>query len=109
VMNPFKYSLITTNSEVEPLRARGEEPRKVFPFETLYTRLGRAGVRSCCLFDQRLAASSYSAVMNQGAQAVPFVGPHQIPDLLRLVLSEQSPGGATFAEVYVDQLDAIGH
>jgi hypothetical protein len=109
VMNPFKYSLVGSKGQIEGLRQRGVDPHKVFPFETLYTRLGRAGVRSCCVFDQRLAVSSFSAVMNQGAQAVPFVGPHQIPDLLRLVLSEHSAGGATFVEVYVDQLDAIGH
>src|SRR5262249_55240681 len=55
VMNPFKYSLI--GGEVESLRARGLDPRKVFPFEPLYQRLGRVGVRSCCVFDRRLASS----------------------------------------------------
>jgi hypothetical protein len=109
VMNPFKYSLVGGQSEVESLRARGVDPRKVFPFETLYTRLGRAGVRSSCIFDRRLAASSFSGVMNQGAQAVPFAKPEEVPDLVQAVLSEDSPSGATFVEVYVDRLDAIGH
>jgi hypothetical protein len=109
VMDPFKYSLVGAQSEVESLRARGVDPRQVFPFETLYTRLGRAGVRSSCIFDRRLAASSFSAVMNQGAQAVPFSQPVEVPDLLRAVLSGDSPGGSTFVEVYVDTLDKIGH
>src|SRR5262249_38633445 len=109
VMNPFKYSLVGGQSEVESLRARGLDPRKVFPFETLYTRFVRAGVRSSCIFDRRLAASSFSGVMNQGAQAVPFAKPEEVPDLVRVVLSDDSPGGSTFVEVYVDSLDAIGH
>jgi hypothetical protein len=109
VMNPFKYSLVGGKIEVESLRARGVDPRQVFPFETLYTRLGRAGVLSYCILDRRLAASSYSGVMNQGAHAVPFTRADEVPDLLRVVLSDQAPGGSTFVEVYVDQLDAIGH
>jgi hypothetical protein len=109
VMNPFKYSLVGAQSEVESLRARGIDPREVFPFETLYMRLGRAGVRSSCICDRRLAASSFSGVMNQGAQAVPFARPEEVPDLVRLVLSDDSPGGSTFVEVYLDKLDAIGH
>jgi hypothetical protein len=109
VMNPFKYSLVGGKVEVESLRARGVDPRQVFPFETLYTRLGRAGVLSYCILDRRLAASSYSGVMNQGAHAVPFTRADEVPDLLRAVLSDQAPGGSTFVEVYVDQLDAVGH
>jgi hypothetical protein len=108
-MNPFKYSLVGAQSEVESLRARGVDPRKVFPFETLYMRLGRAGVRCSCICDRRLAASSYSGVMNQGAQAVPFAKAEEVPDLVRVVLSDDSPGGSTFVEVYLDKLDAIGH
>jgi hypothetical protein len=109
VMNPFKYSLVGGPGEVEGLRARGVDPHRLFPFETLYTRLGRAGVRCSCVFDRRLAASSYSAVMNQGAQAVPFSKPEEVPDLLRGVLSGDPPGGPAYVEVYIDTLDAIGH
>ncbi len=94
--------------ETETLLKDGYRPEAIFPFETVYQKLAKQGVRSIVMQQEAIAHSSYSKVMLAGAEVVPYG--HFTQALDRLVELLDAPvKQPTYFFVYHGDIDATGH
>lgn len=90
------------------LLKEGFSPDQIFPFETTYQKLKKAGVRSIAMQQESIAHSPYSKAMLAGAEIQPFVHFHDA--LERLVDLCKTPcDQPTYVFVYFGDIDGMGH
>jgi predicted AlkP superfamily pyrophosphatase or phosphodiesterase len=90
------------------LLKNGYKPEEIFPFETIYQRLAKQGVKSIALQQAAIAHSPYSKTLLAGAEILPFN--HFTEALEALALGCQTPFEApTYFFVYLGDIDAMGH
>ncbi len=83
-------------------------PTDIFPFETIYQKLSKKGVKSIVFQDETIAHSAYSKSLLAGAEVVPFK--HFTGALDQLVELCQKPLDApTYFFIYFGDIDAMGH
>jgi Type I phosphodiesterase / nucleotide pyrophosphatase len=94
--------------EAGTLLREGVAAEELFPFETLYQKLAKEGVRSVVFQEKGIAHSPYSKALLSGAEVIPF---ESFPEALdRLVeLCHQPLKAATYFFIYFGDIDAVGH
>jgi hypothetical protein len=106
IVTPLLFSFAGDGARDTLLRA-GADPQAVLPsMPTLYERLSAAGVACGAFEPAAFAPSTYDTVLTRGARV------HPIADLaagLSEVAAVLRAGGPTYAYLYWDELDAVGH
>lgn len=86
----------------------GYHPADIFPFETIYQKLAKKGVKSIVMQQAGIAHSPYSKTLLAGAEIIPFV--HFTEGLDRLAEMCQKPfAEPTYIFVYFGDIDSMGH
>ncbi len=94
--------------ESDTLLKSGYCAADIFPFETVYQKLAKKGVRSIVMQQEGIAHSAYSKTLLLGAEIIPFV--HFTEALDRLVqLCKQPMETPTYIFIYTGDIDAMGH
>ena len=91
----------------EGLQARRVDPTKLYPTQTLYQELQAYGVNSYVFQPSAFTPSTYSNVVLQGAEVMPYRTLSEALVNLRLLLAQRNAPSYFF--VYFDAIDAIGH
>ena len=92
----------------DTLHRAGVAPGAVYPTgRTLYRRLAERGVASLAFQPSSFAPSTYDGVLLDGATLHPYDGLEDGLAALGRALDAQP--GPTYAYVYIDSLDAVGH
>jgi hypothetical protein len=90
------------------LQKDGFEPESIFPFETVYQKLAKKGVRSIVMQQEAIAHSAYSRVLLAGADIHPYKHFSQalahLVELLRTPLKQP-----TYFFIYHGDIDSVGH
>lgn len=86
----------------------GYAPDEIFPFETIYQKLAKKGVRSIVLQQEGIAHSPYSKALLAGADVIPFI---HFPDALDMLvqLCAQPFKEPTYFFFYFGDIDSKGH
>ena len=86
-------------------RSRGAlDPAALYPAETIYERLGAAGIGSHAIQHTAIAGTTFSRAMLRGAAVRPFgAGDGWVGE------AAAAGAGAGYVVVYVDDVDAAGH
>lgn len=95
------------DTQRDVLVSQGVRAERLFPRETIYADLQRAGVASYVFAHLAYARAAYSAHVTRGAQAVPFVTSAEAFVNLNTLLERER--GRLYALVYVDAIDALSH
>lgn len=91
----------------ETLLDYGGDPQQIFPHETLYQRLARAGVGATVLQSRDYAFSTYTRQICRGASLGAF---RTVPEALTLLgQARAAQRGPHYYLLYLDNLDAICH
>jgi predicted AlkP superfamily pyrophosphatase or phosphodiesterase len=86
----------------------GYDAAAIFPFETVYQKLAKKGVKSIVLQQESIAYSPYSKTLLAGAEVIPFV--HFAEGLDTLTALCKSPFKVpTYIFVYFGDIDGMGH
>src|SRR5581483_8050304 len=86
----------------------GYSPSAIFPFETLYQKLAKKGVKSFVMQQAGIAHSPYSKALLAGAEVIPFT--HLVDALDLLAEMCQKPFTVpTYIFVYFGDIDSMGH
>jgi hypothetical protein len=106
LVTPLLFSF-AGDGERDTLRRAGAEPRTLYPTATLYRRLSAGGVRCLAFHPSSFSPSTYDSVLLDGATLHPYdsVGT-AFAALAAALEAERRP---TYAYIYIDTLDAIGH
>ena len=84
------------------------DPKEIFPFKTFYQKLLSLNIASYVFQDEKIAHSSYSKALCQGATMVPFTTfPSALDSLVDLCCSPQKMPFYCF--VYLADVDSMGH
>ncbi len=94
--------------EAGELIQEGYKAHALLPFETLYQKLKKRGVRSVVLQQEKIAHSPYSKAMLAGAEVIPF-GSFAEALEKSAVLMQQACLEPTYLFVYFGEIDAVGH
>jgi len=90
------------------LPKEGYPTSKLFPFETIYSKWKKEGIRSFALQQEKIAHSEYSKAMFQGAELLPFAtwkdGLQSAASLLKQPFHEP-----LYIFVYWGDIDSAGH
>jgi predicted AlkP superfamily pyrophosphatase or phosphodiesterase len=90
----------------ETLRGSGLDPAALYPRETIYERLARAGVRSSAVQHTAIADTTFSRAMLRGATVRSFAaGDGWVGE----AGAASARNGPAYVVVYVDDVDATGH
>lgn len=106
VIAPLLFSYSGTK-ERDTLKPTGIDPRRLYPTHTLYHDLRDAGVHSYVLQSRDILPSTFSNVVLDGAQPVPYTTLSEALVNLRLLLQRQA--GPTYYFLYFDRIDTISH
>jgi hypothetical protein len=106
MITPLLFSFAGTMQR-DTLKPTGIDPKKLYPNRTIYQDLQKYGVESFVFQPRELATSTYSNIMSQGAQLLPYKTlPEALVNLQRLAARQNSPA---YFFLYFDRIDAIGH
>lgn len=94
--------------ETSTLVYDGFNPATIFPFETIYQRLSKKGIKSVVLQQSSIAHSAYSKQMFIDAEIVPFANFSEAQNTL-VRLCQTPCEQPTYAFVYFGDIDAVGH
>lgn len=83
-------------------------PSALFPFETVYERWKRQGIRSFALQQEKIASTTYSKAMLRGSEVVPFQRWQEGVEKAAL-LAKQPFNAPTYIFVYWGDIDGVGH
>ena len=86
----------------------GYTPAQIFPFETIYQKLLKKGVRSIVMQHEGIAYSPYSRAMLAGADMIPYRDFLQAMDTL-VKLCSNPLDQPTYIFVYNGDIDSMGH
>jgi hypothetical protein len=106
MVTPLLFSF-AGDGERDTLRQVGADARVLYPTDTLYRRLATDGVRCLAFHPSSFAPSTYDGVLLDGAVLHPYdtlAGGFEA--LTRALAAEPGP---SYAYLYIDTLDAIGH
>ena len=94
--------------DVGRLVKEGYPLEALFPFETVYQKLAKKGVRSLVFQQDKIANSAYSKALLAGAEVIPFGPFSEVLDLIvqRLHQPCEEP---TYLFIYFGEIDAVGH
>lgn len=90
------------------LLERGYSPSEIFPFETVYQKLAKSGVKSIVMQQEGIAHSSYSKTLLSGAEVIPFAHFSDALDAL-VELCKKPFDAPTYFFLYFADIDAMGH
>lgn len=90
------------------LLKEGFSPTQIFPFETIYQRLAKAGVRSIAMQQESIAHSIYSKTMLAGAEIQSYVHFHDALDQLA-EMCKRPFDQPTYVFAYFGDIDSMGH
>jgi len=105
VIIPLRYAT-AGDRDRDTLHARGLDPSALLAGDTLYTRLGSAGVDSVVLQPASFSPSTYDLVAAAGARLRPYDGIEQGAATLREELARPE---RRYAYLYWDRIDFTGH
>jgi hypothetical protein len=90
------------------LLSKGISTAEIFPFETLYQKLAKKGVRSVVFQEEGIAHSPYSKALLAGADVIPF---RHFPEALDALveLCHKPLKSPTYFFIYFGDIDAMGH
>jgi hypothetical protein len=107
IVTPMLFSYAGDGAR-DTLRRAGVAPPALYPTDrTLYRRLADRGVASLAFQPSSFAPSTYDGVLLDGAALHPYDAPED--GLAALGRALRTQPGPTYAYVYIDSLDAIGH
>lgn len=106
VISPLLYSYAGDGIR-DTLKNREIAPEELFPTKTLYQTLARQGVSSYVLQYHEYTPSTYSNVVFEGAQTIPYHTLSEALVHLRFLLSRQQQ--PTYYFLYFAQIDALAH
>src|SRR4051812_44344841 len=106
LVTPLMFSF-AGDARRDTLRVLNADPRAMYPTGTLYRRLADAGVRSVAFQPASFAPSTYDGVLLDGAELYPYPNIETAFRELADALTEVPT--PTYAYVYIDTVDAIGH
>ncbi|MBS0621209.1 MAG: alkaline phosphatase family protein [Verrucomicrobia bacterium] len=84
------------------------DPKKVFPFETLYQKLAKQGVKSFVMQDQGIAHSPYSKTLLAGAENLPFEEFEEGLDRV-VEICKKPKSVPTYCYLYFGEIDSMCH
>lgn len=96
------------DQEIGTLLKEGFSPEQIFPFETIYQKFAKQGIKSIIMQQQSIAHSPYSNAMLAGAEMQPFVHFHEALDSL-VKLCQAPVKQKTYILVYFGDIDSMGH
>jgi predicted AlkP superfamily pyrophosphatase or phosphodiesterase len=106
IIAPLLFSFAGEKTR-DTLTNAGLKPADVFPTDTLYQRLSRAGVKSFLFHPREFADAAPTRVLNENAKSLSYKTlPEGLVNLRRAV--EKRDGPAYFL-VYYGAIDGIGH
>ena len=107
IVTPLLFSYAGDGTR-DTLARAGVDPAGVLPSdETLYERLGAAGV-ACHVFQPAaFTPSTYDSVLARGAELHPMA--ELRPGLAELAATLHAADGPAYAYVYWDEVDTVGH
>jgi hypothetical protein len=90
------------------LLKEGFTPEQIFPFETIYQKLAKLGVRCIAMQQESIAHSAYSSALLAGAEIQPY---SRFPTALKQLveLCQQPLDKPTYVFVYFGDIDSMGH
>ncbi len=106
VISPLLFSFAGTR-ERDTLKPTGIDPRRLYPRQNLYRQLRAYDIPATLFQHEAYAHSTYSDIVGDGAEVVPFRTISEGLVNLRQRVSRQAGPGYFF--LYFDQIDAIGH
>lgn len=106
IIAPLLFSFSGTK-ERDTLKPTGVDPRHLYPTHTLYQELHAAGIASHVFQARDILPSTFSSVVLDGAQPVPYTTLPEALVNLRLLLERQA--GPAYYFCYFDRIDAICH
>src|SRR3954469_12163978 len=90
----------------DTLRVVRADPRAMYPRDTFYRRLVDGGVRCLAYQPESFAPSTYDGVLLDGAEARPYA---TVDGAFARLAEDLAIPGPSYAYVYIDAVDAIGH
>lgn len=106
IIAPLLFSFSGTK-ERDTLKPAGVDPRRLYPTHTIYQNLRAAGVTSYAFQVRDILPSTFSDVVLDGTQPVPYTTLPEGLVNLRLLLERQTSPAYYF--FYFDRIDAICH
>lgn len=106
IIAPLLFSFSGTKDR-DTLKPTGIDPRHLFPTRTFYHDLQAAGIASYVFQAREILPSTFSSVVTDGAQPVPYTTLPEALVNLRLLLERQTAPAYYF--FYFDRIDAICH
>lgn len=106
IMAPLLFSFSGTK-ERDTLKPTAIDPRDLYPTHTLYHDLGAAGITSYVFQARDILPSTFSNVVLDGAQPMPYTTLPEALVNLRLLLERQRDPAYVF--FYFDRIDSICH
>lgn len=103
---PLMFSYAGTRTRDE-LKREHLDPRRLLPDRTLYQQLAHLGIRATIFQHREYTPSTYSDILFEGANVVPYVTFPEALTRLRAALAE--PGDSRYLVVYFDKLDFMSH
>jgi hypothetical protein len=106
IIAPLLYSY-AGDKDRETLAKNGADPARLFPRRTLYHEFAQAGVKSYVFGHRDYAQSSYSRVVMDGAQLMPYrTWPEALTNLTLLLEQERE---RSYYFLYFGEVDGQGH
>ena len=106
IIAPLLFSY-AGDKDRETLAKAGANPAQLFPQHTLYQELAQVGVKSYLFGHHSYAKSSYSRVVMDGAQLIPY---HTWPEALtNLTLLLEQERERSYYFLYFGEVDGRGH
>ncbi len=103
---PLHFSF-TKDKGFNSLKRAGFSPNELFPFDPLYGKLSKLGVKSVVFQDHESAHSPYSEIMYKDAEVVGF---KNLPDGLNKLLQKvEKAKDKTYFFFYYGDIDGKGH
>jgi hypothetical protein len=106
IVTPLMFSF-AGDPRRDTLQQAVADPRALYPTSTLYRRLADRGVRCVAFQPASFAPSTYDGVLLDGADMHPYATLDEA--FAGLAAALHASRGPTYAYVYIDTLDAVGH
>lgn len=106
IITPLLFSFGGTKKR-DKLKSTGINPKQLYPTQTLYQDLKQHGVTSYIFQHREYTPSTYSDIVFDGAEVVPYLTLPEALINMGQVLGRQSAPAYFF--LYYDKIDAIGH
>jgi len=106
IISPFLFSLAGDKNR-DSLLKKGVDPKKIFPFSTIYEYLNKKNIKSTVFIPQAFSPSAYDDVLLQGSNAMLYENIEDgLNTLVKKINEEKSKSYNLF---YFDKVDSIGH